>query len=537
MTYDFIIIGAGSAGCLLANRLTANGKYSVLLLEAGGEDKAPNIRIPAAFNKLFKTEADWNYETMPQPHMKGRRLYQPRGKVLGGCSSINAMIYIRGHRLDYNNWAAQGNKGWSYEAILPYFKRSEQNLEFDDQYHGTTGELTVTHQPSRHPLSHLLLEAAQQAGYAHNPDFNGAQQEGFGFYQVTQRSGRRCSAVDAFLKPALLRTNLTVEVNALAQHLILEDKTIKGVTYLRKGSLHQVYARQEVLLCAGAFNSPQLLLLSGIGPTEELRQHGIPPHHHLPGVGKNLQDHLIGGILTHTSRRDTLDGAERFPAIVKNLFNYFIRKKGPLTSNVAECGGFLRSHESLEAPDLQWHFAPSYFLRHGFDNPKSGNGYSLGPTLIAPYSRGEVKLTSNNPLTPPLINPNYLSDERDVQAILRGYRITLNILSQPAFAPFRKGQYIPPEDASSDESILDYFKEMGQTLYHPAGTCKMGQDETAVVDESLKLKGLNGLRVVDASIMPTVIRGNTNAPVMMIAEKAADMILTEVKQKAQKAYL
>jgi len=537
MPFDYIIIGAGSAGCLLANRLTANGQYQVLLLEAGGKDNLRNIKVPAAFKKLFKSKFDWNYSTTPQVHMNGRQMYQPRGKVLGGSSSINAMIYIRGHRADYDGWAAQGNKGWSYQEVLPYFKRFEQNLEFSDEYHGTNGELTVTQQPSRHPLSHTMLQAARQAGYPLNPDFNGAEQEGFGFYQVTQRHGQRCSAATAFLEPALQRSNLTVVTNAFAQKLIIEDKAIKGVTFLEKGVLQDVYAKREVLLCAGAFNSPQLLLLSGIGPQDELSRHGIPLQHHLPGVGKNLQDHLIGGVLTHTNLKDTLDGAERFPAIIKNLFNFFVRRKGLLTSNIAECGGFLHSREGLVAPDLQWHFAPAYFLRHGFDNPKGSNGYSLGPTLIAPYSRGELTLASNKPDDQPLINPNYLSDERDIQTMLQGYHITINILKQAAFDPVRKEQYLPPEGTTSEEVILNYFREKGQTLYHPVGTCKMGADDMSVVNDTLQIRGMKGMRIVDASIMPAIVRGNTNAPVMMIAEKAADLILQSSKQNTQQATL
>jgi choline dehydrogenase len=530
MTFDFIIIGAGSAGCILANRLSANGQHTVLLLEAGGKDTHPNIQIPAAFNKLFKGRYDWNYDTLPQAYMNNRQLYHPRGKVLGGCSSMNAMIYIRGHRLDYDRWAAEGNEGWSYEDVLPYFKRSEHNLEIQDEYHGTGGELTISPPRSPHPLSQVFLKAAQQAGYPLNPDFNGSSQEGFGMYQLTQRNGSRCSASRAFLQPAMGRKNLTVMTGAKAQRLMIEQKTVQGVQFLKQGQLLQANAHREILLCAGAFNSPQLLMLSGIGSRSQLESNGIPISHHLPGVGKNLQDHLISGLLTHTSYRDTLDGAERFPAVVKNVFDYFVRQKGPLTSNVAEGGGFLRSSPTLEAPDLQWHFAPAYFLRHGFDNPKSGNGYSLGPTLIAPFSRGTIRLAGKDASQPPLIDPHYLEDERDVEALLKGYHITRKILQQPAFAPFRGKQFLPPEHAQTDEALLEQAREWAQSLYHPVGTCKMGRDEQAVVDAHLKVRGIQHLRVVDASIMPTIVRGNTNAPVMMIAEKASDLILEAIKQ-------
>lgn len=521
MNFDYIIVGGGSAGCLLANRLSKNTKHKVLLLEAGKADRHPYIWMPAAFGKLFQTSVDWALETTPQPALHNRRLYQPRGKVLGGSSSINAMIYIRGHRADYDTWSALGNPGWSYDEVLPYFKAFEQNLAFEGPHHGRGGELTVGPVPSINPLSHTLLEAAQQAGFPTNEDFNGPTQEGFGHYQVTQRDGQRCSAARAFLQPIRHRPNLTVLTGALAQHLTFEQRRVTGVFYVHEGQSKAATARRETILSAGAFHSPQLLMRSGIGNAENLRPIGIDLVHHLPGVGQNLQDHLLVGIATHTSYQRTLDGSDKLPRLLHSLYQYYGQRRGPLTSNVAEAGGFWRSDPRLPAPDLQWHFAPAYFVRHGFSNPKRGRGYSLGATLIAPFSKGGLRLVNKNKMA---IDPQYLSDERDAQVLLHGFRIAQDILRQQAFDQYRGAQFQPPPNVVSDEEVMEYIRENVETLYHPVGTCKMGNDPTAVVDSQLKVHGVAGLRVVDASIMPTIVRGNTNAPTMMIAEKAASMI-------------
>jgi choline dehydrogenase len=524
MPFDYIIVGAGSAGCLLANRLSANPNHRVLLLEAGSEDKDKAIHIPVAFSKLFRSQYDWGDDSVPQAAMNNRRLYQPRGKVLGGSSSINAMIYIRGHRADYDHWAALGNEGWSYKDVLPYFRRFEQNLEFDDDYHGTQGELTVSRGRHNHLLSKQLLRAAEQAGYPLNEDFNSAQQEGFGWYQVTQRGGKRCSASRAFLEPVRHRSNLEVHTQAFAHRILMEGKKAVGVLYKRGRELVKAKARREVILCAGSFNSPHLLMLSGIGDRATLRKHGVDVVHHLPGVGQNLQDHLLVGCVYHTPLKNTLDSAERFPWAIKYLLQFLLRKQGLLTSNIAECGGFLRSLPNQAAPDLQWHFSPGYFLRHGFDNPKTGNGAGLGMTLICPHSRGNVQLQSPDPEDRPLIDPNYLSDTRDIATFIRGYRITERIMAQPVLKPYLKKRFMPPPGVETKPAVIDYIREWAQSLYHPVGTCKMGQGDAAVVDNQLAVYGVDNLRVVDASIMPVIVRGNTNAPAMMIAEKAAELI-------------
>ncbi|MFN7118331.1 MAG: GMC family oxidoreductase [Saprospiraceae bacterium] len=525
--FDFIIVGAGSAGCLLANRLSANPKNKVLLLEAGGKDKHPNISIPAAFNKLFQSKYDWNYHTVPQPHMGNRPMYQPRGKVLGGSSSINAMIYIRGHRSDYDGWEALGNRGWNYDAVLPYFKKFEQNLRIQDAYHGNDGELKISDPCEPHILTKTLFQAAQQAGYQLNDDFNGAVQDGFGFYQLTQCDGKRCSAANAFLETARHRPNLAVVTNALVQKILIENSTAKGVSYEHGGKLVTASAGNAVILTAGAFNSPHLLMLSGLGDESTLRSFGIEVKKHLPGVGKNLQDHLLGGVLYHCKQNITLDAAERLPNVFGNLWKYLVYKKGPFTSNVAEGGGFVRTLPDLAAPDMQFHFAPAYYVQHGFKNPKTGNGFGIGATLITPYSQGEVRLASANPHDLPLIDPNYFSDERDIQTMLRGSQIAATILQQPAFDAYRGNIFIPDREDIPENEMIEYLREYSETLYHPVGTCKMGNDAMAVVDEQLQVHGIERLRVADASIMPMIVRGNTNAPAMMIAEKAASFLLEQ----------
>ena len=532
-SYDYIIIGAGSAGCVLANRLSANPNHQVLLLEAGGEDKDMNIKIPAAFSKLFKGKDDWDMSSVPQKHLINREMFQPRGKVIGGCSSINAMIYIRGNKYDYDSWAALGNDGWTYDEVLPFFKKMEGNKLLSDEYHGTDGELNVTKLKTFNFLTGVLFEALKEQNVPLTSDFNGETQEGFGHFQVTQKNGQRFSAADAFLHPIRHRSNLTVITKALVQRIIIENHIATGVEYEHNGQKHQVKAGSEVLLSAGAFHSPQILMLSGIGDGDELQKHKIPVIKDLKGVGKNLQDHLLSGGLYETNYKKSLDSAERFPYVFKNLWDYFVNKTGPLTSNIAEAGGFIKSSPDEPAPDLQYHFAPAYFLDHGFEKPK-GNGYALGPCLLSPKSKGTVTISSANSKDKPVIDPNYLSDDDDLRKMIWGSRFSERICTSKAFKPYFKGYYLPSK-SPSDSEIVDYIHEYGQTIYHPTSTCKMGNDDMAVVDNRLQVHGILGLRVVDASVMPNVTRGNTNAPVMMIAEKAASMIIHKRMLQVQDA--
>ena len=531
-TYDYIIIGAGSAGCVLANRLSAEPDTRVLVLEAGGSDKKMDIQVPAAFHKLFGTEYDYGYRTVPQPHAGGRSLYLPRGKVIGGSSSINAMIYIRGNKEDYDEWARLGNSGWSYAEVLPYFRRSETNQQIQDDYHGDQGPLHVTHRDYTNPLSYVFVKAAKELGYSENQDFNGARQDGFGLYQVTTKEGGRCSAARAYLHPVLSRPNLEVLINAQVERIAFSGKRANAVHYTKNGRSQVAQCRGEIILSAGAYNSPHLLQLSGVGPGAELQKHGIPVVHDAPGVGRNLQDHYVFFTVFDSTYRQTLDIADRFPHVLGNLFQYIMSRKGPLSSNVGEAGGFVRSAPDLPAPDIQFHFGPCYFLQHGFDNPRRGFGYSIGGKVLNPASVGTVRLASGKPTDAPLIDHNYLSDADDVRRAVWGYQLTERLGMSRAFKPYRKQIRVPERLLTEEEAIAEHIRSTGETLYHPVGTCKMGSDADAVVDAQLRVHGVEGLRVVDASIMPKIVRGNTNAPTIMIAEKAADLLLQKAAQPA-----
>jgi choline dehydrogenase len=518
-TYDYIIVGAGSAGCVLAARLTEDWHARVLLLEAGGPDRAPEIRIPAAFSKLFKTAVDWNYSTEPEAQLHNRKLYWPRGKVLGGSSSMNAMIYVRGNPSDYDRWRDLGNHGWGFADVLPYFKKSEDQEHGSSEFHGVGGPIHVADPRCVNPLTRAFLVAASEIGIPSNSDFNGATQEGAGLYQLTQKNAARCSAVDGYLKPALGRPNLTVLTGARVARVIIEDGRAAGVSFLQNGVLEVARTNAEVILAGGATNSPQILMLSGIGPAGELKRLGIDVIQDLPGVGQNLQDHPMVSVGYLCTQKISLDGAET----LANVLRYFIFKAGPLTSNVAEAGLFLKTRDGLPTPDLQLLFGPAYYRGHGLVRRKE-HCFGFGPTLITPESRGSISLRSTNPLDAPAIRANYLSTNADLRTMIEGVRLARRLAHSKAFEPFRGEELHPGPQAKSDDDIIRFLRSELETLYHPVGTCKMGDDSHAVVDARLQVHGIERLRVVDASIMPRVPAGNTNAPVTMIAEKAADMI-------------
>lgn len=517
--YDYIIIGAGSAGCTLANRLSEDPQTSVLLLEAGSDDKKREIHIPAAFSKLFKTPYDWEYYTEEEPRMANRKMYWPRGKVLGGSSSINAMIYIRGHRHDYDSWRDAGCEGWSYADVLPYFKKAENQERGASEYHGVGGPLNVTDMRYVNPLSRAFVEASKELGIPENSDFNGAVNEGAGVFQTTQKNGARWSTVNAYLKPALSRRNLTVRANAQVSRVLVENGRAIGAAYLADGKIETVRANREVLICGGAINSPQILLLSGIGPADHLKAVGIEVVVDLPGVGENLQDHLVAGAAYHSTRPISLSNAER-PG---NLLNYLLFKKGPLTSTIAEAGSFIKTRSDLPAPDIQFHFAPVFFKNHGFE-PVPGHGFTIAPTLLHPRSRGRIRLRSDDPFAHAEIHANYFGEEEDARTLLAGMKLAHELAHTRAFADYLGDEIEPNTWKKADSEVIAGMSQSAETIYHPAGTCKMGSDAMAVVDAQLRVRGVEGLRVIDASIMPTVIGGNTNAPTIMIAEKAADMI-------------
>ena len=519
MSFDYIVIGAGSAGSALAARLSEGATASVLLLEAGPADTKREIHIPAMFPQLFKSEVDWAYETEPQAALNGRRVFNPRGKMLGGCSSINAMIYQRGNPKAYDHWASLGNQGWGYADLLSLFKRLENFEPGASAYHGVGGPLNVADLRDPNPLSRAFIQACQQVGLPLNDDHNGAAQEGFGFYRVTQKDGQRHSTAAAYLKPATSRDNLRVETDALAKRLLFDGKRCTGVAYLQNGQAVEATANREVIVSGGAINSPQLLMLSGIGDGDHLRSMGIPVIHHLPGVGQNLFDHLVfwlGFVCNAPITLANVKTPESSAAYVRS-------KMGPLTSNLAEAGGFTKVLPNSPVPDLQFHFLPSYFVNHGFDNPQ-GHGFSIGATLGCPKSVGCIKLRTGSPMDYPAIQPNLLAHEDDMTILLEGAKLARRIAAAPSLASYREREYLPGEQTQSDDALREAIRRHVQTLYHPVGTCKMGADPMAVVNDRLQVHGMDGLRVADASIMPTIVNANTNIPSIVIGEKAADLI-------------
>ncbi|MEM9489636.1 MAG: GMC family oxidoreductase N-terminal domain-containing protein [Myxococcota bacterium] len=517
--HDFIIVGAGSAGCALAHRLSSDRQTSVLVLEAGGSERTPDVIIPAAFSKLFRSERDWNYSSDPEPHLDRRSLYIPRGKMLGGCSSMNAMIYIRGRRHDYDHWKEQGCDGWGYDQVLPLFKRSEDNERGADAFHGVGGPLRVSNARDPRPLSAVFIEGAAAAGIARNQDFNGPSQDGAGYYQVTQHRGRRWSTASAFLRPAMRRRNLTVLTRAMAARVVLDSGRAVGVQYVKGNQVHIARARREVILASGAIGSPQLLMLSGIGPADHLRAVGVPVAVDLPAVGDNLQDHPYVSQVWESKRGDTLADAES----PRNVLAFLTARRGPLTSNVAESGAFVHSKPGLPAADIQYHFVPGYFVDHGFDQ-HPGHTFTMGTTLIAPESRGRLRLRSADPWARPSIVGNHLSTQSDMDAMIRGIEIGRSIAATRPFEPFRGAELFPGPGVKSRSELEAFVRRATELLYHPSGTCRMGADEGSVVDPQLRVRGVDNLRVADASIMPVVIGGNTNAPSIMIGERAGDLL-------------
>jgi choline dehydrogenase-like flavoprotein len=524
--FDYVIVGGGSAGCVLAARLSEDPFMRVCLLEAGPVDKSVLIHCPAGFALLGKTGgANWAFETVPQPGLNGRRGYQPRGKVLGGSSSINAMIYVRGQPEDYDAWAAEGNPGWGWADVLPYFKRAEHNERGGNAWHGSGGPLNVMDLASPHRFGPVFVDAAVQAGLPANADFNGAQQEGVGLFQVVQKNGERCSAAKAYLTPNLGRPNLVVVTGAHTTRVVLDGRRAVAVEARVAGALQTFRARREVLLCAGALQSPQILMLSGIGPGDHLRSHGIATRLDLPGVGGHLHDHVdVVAVLDAPHLKDlfglSLRGAF---ALLQAALEWRRHRRGALTTNFGEGGAFLRSRPEEERPDLQLHFVVAKLLDHG-RKTVFGHGYSCHVCLLRPKSRGSVSLASADPFAAPRIDPAFLAERDDVDRLARGFKAMRRILAQPALAGHGARELAASATAQSDEEIERFIRNHADTIYHPVGTCRMGNGPLDVVDAELRVRGTDALRVVDASIMPSIVSGNTNAATIMIAERAAALI-------------
>ena len=524
--HDYVIVGAGSAGCVLAARLSEDPAVRVLLLEAGPRDRKLEIRVPAAFTKLFKGPLDWDYETEPQNGLGSRRLYWPRGRVLGGCSSMNAMMYLRGTPSDYDGWAELGNPGWSWSDVLPCFRRIENDGVGGSEWTGGSGLMHVGNLRDTNPLTHAFLQAAEATGLTRVGRFNHGDQEGVGHTPVTQFRGRRWSAVDAYLRPVLRRPNIEVRTGVLATRVLVTEGRAVGVEYRQDGRTETARAAREVIVSCGSVNSPQLLMLSGIGPGAHLRELGIDVVADRPGVGENLQDHLMVAVVVATTTSLSMVAAES----LRNTVQWLLRRRGMLTSNVAEAAAFVRTRDGLTGPDVELIFAPVPFIDHGLVKP-AGHGMTLGPVLLQPRSRGRVSLASSSPFAKPIIQPRYLSDPggEDMATMVAGVKICRGILARPELAVHGTEPVEPGTGVETDEHLATFIREQAETLYHPVGTCRMGGDGDAVVDSKLRVHGVGGLRVVDCSIMPTIVRGHTQAAAMMIAERAVDLIREDVR--------
>ena len=530
----YLIIGAGSSGCVLANRLSADPNNEVVILEAGGPDNNFNIPIPGAYTKLNNTAVDWGFSTERQEHVLDRKIYLPRGKTIGGCSSTNAMVYVRGNRADYDGWAGLDNEGWDYDSVLPYFMRSEGNENYDqvdEGYHGKDGGLHVSSDRLwNSPFAEPFMEACEKVDIPRNPDYNGKSQTGTNYFQCTIKNGKRFSGADAFLKPILNRPNLKAITKARVTKILFEKNKAVGIEYIRRNKKHTIRVAKEIILSAGAFQSPQLLMLSGVGDRDDLKQHNITCSHELNGVGKNLQDHLFFPVSASSHLQQGLNHSIPLLQQIKEAFNYFVNRKGPFTVGPLEAVAFFDIYRKGDPANFQFHFAPMH-VGKGYDTDvydlatfPTYDGFSIFPTLLYPKSRGFVGLRSSDPLADPVIQPNFLSHKDDIDQLVRGTKIALEVMNQSDMKPMIK-EIIAPLDSSSDYAIIKHIKKSVETVYHPVGTCKMGSDDMAVVDNQLRVHGIQNLRVVDASIMPKIVAGNTNAPAYMIAEKASDMIL------------
>ena len=522
---DFIVVGAGSAGCAVAARLSEDPATRVLLLEAGGEDSNRWIHIPLGFGKTFADPSvNWCYETEPDPGASNRRVFWPRGKVLGGSSSINGMVYIRGQSEDFDHWRQLGNTGWSFEDVLPYFKRAEHQTRGADPFHGTDGPLCVSDVPDRHPICEAFIQGALEFGFPRNDDFNGASQDGVGYHQTTTRKGRRCSTAVGYLRPAMQRPNLQVMTEALTEKIVFEGRRATGVTFRQNGRIITARAGREVILCGGAVNSPQLLMLSGIGPQQHLTELGIPILHHLPGVGQSLQDHYSAPIKLKCRLPITVnDVMENHARKLKVGLQYMMFKNGPLAMATSPAALFARTRPELASPDIKCSISP-----FSADRPQDGlhpwSGFTLIAYQLRPESRGQIKLKTADPAAAPAVYPNYLASETDQRTIVAGLKLCRQLLANAPLQRFIESEFLPGPAVETDEQLLDYARQRGGTVYHPTSTCKMGGDPLAVVDPELRVHGVDGLRVADASIMPTLVSGNTNAATIMIGERAADMV-------------